>query len=695
MADNTPPSSSSSSPAPENRYYQEIEEFADLYEPAIYDLLTFQRRSWQTAADPESPNFIPLSTVKLRSPRDAKMFVVGLIPPSAFVTGRLLDRSATVAAIQGFAQDVDVGEGGGGGATGPVSGSLGGVVTVPGYQIPPSTAGFQKTKAGLVEGEKGEPGEPAKLTKHSVPEMWNRFHDAYVKLFGREPTNTELLFAVSQAQLETSPGWPNNNPGNIASTKSDPTAYATPQKDGSFRYWKTYPTAQAGAEAYIGRVFNNPNVIKAAQSGDLMGYLTSLSQTGYFEEPIKTYYRPYGSQLLKQCGAAVTGAGGPAFGDLTVPKDSPLGCPFTESGQAYQARSKGQKVDGKPAAIFRFRKDSFYNDGCSLGLPADPNDPNGKPTSFAGTGSEAKAKAEKGTEKAANKDLNENALGQALLAAQAAYITALQISLEQMRRTPPLRMLVNPTSFKPSEEKIISDGNFSRGDGPVIEHWGEQQMKISANGRLAGFYSLDVSGKDQTKGAAGSSPGLGRIARNFSESYQNFLSLYLIYRNNGNIFLENFTDSKQPKSNNLALVGSVYIYYDDVLYIGSFDSFNVTESDDKPFSLEYDYSFTVRARFELDRIPDPLENYGNSTLFAQVLPEVASKSIPVSSEKPPEPTSAEDIAKFQALLARDAANKPKGFDGGLPTEGSIGLSPPPTEGGDFKLTTFGQPAKKK
>ena len=110
----------------------------------------------------------------------------------------------------------------------------------------------------------------------------------------------------------------------------------------------------------------------------------------------------------------------------------------------------------------------------------------------------------------------------------------------------------------------------------------------------------------------GNDPGLSRMTRNYSASYQNLLSLYLIYRNNGGIWTKDYTSQGVVQGDiftyrtNLAVVGSVYIYYDNIMYVGSFDNFSISESDDSPFSLEYNFSFTVRAWFLLDTQQNPL-----------------------------------------------------------------------------------------
>lgn len=645
MADETAPI-----PAP-MRVNQSIEKTADQYPPDVYDLLTFQRSNWQSTSDPFSNDFIPLTDVALSSTRDVKIFVIGVLPPSANVTGRLLDRSATVAAVQGFAEAIDVSGGtSGGGAGGPVT--VGKIITAPGYQI---KGGEGKNTLGVAPapGAVGPDKGTAVVSKHTPTELYSLFHDAYVAVYGKEPTPNEVLFITAQSYRESSGVWPNNNPGFIGNYGTPPAGQPTfLWNDGA--YYNSYATPLDGAKSMVATVYSTPGAKEAAANGDLLGYLTSLSSKPYFTASVEDYYSggkkgPTGGTyplLLKQVGGAVAAAGGPTW-NIDIPAHTPGGCAFNESAEDYRKRTgwsgsgtppswvadKGIKPGGPGwyQSTQRMSDYSYYNDACPLGTTETAADPNAKATNWSKDGSGNAVKASKDADKAADKNLNESELGQKLQGAQRAYIKALQISLEQMARTPPLKLLVNPVSFHPTEEKVIADGTFGR-NGPIVEHWGEAQMKISASGRLAGFYSLETGANPA--GSAGNGPGLTRTARNFSESYQNFLSMYLLYRNNAGIWLENtFAGEKYPKANNLAMVGSIYIYYDNVLYLGSFDSFNVNESDDKPFSLEYDFAFTVRAKFELDQIPDIREQYGNSDLFLKQFPDVAKKSIPTTTEK--------------------------------------------------------------
>lgn len=190
--------------------------------------------------------------------------------------------------------------------------------------------------------------------------------------------------------------------------------------------------------------------------------------------------------------------------------------------------------------------------------------------------------------------------------AQQAQMLAIQSALQAMMNTPPLRLLVNPNKFTVKSQKIVTDGNWGR-NGPMIEFWGDDQDKISGAGQVAAFYALDAA-----PGLGQGGPGLTRHARNFSQGWQNFQSLYLLYKNNGGMYVQGL--GRHSRDVVLSTVGSVYIFYDNILYIGSFDSLNMTEVDTKPFTLEYNFEFTVRAAFLLE-FPS-MFNYGGASAFS-------------------------------------------------------------------------------
>lgn len=274
------------------------------------------------------------------------------------------------------------------------------------------------------------------------------------------------------------------------------------------------------------------------------------------------------------------------------------------------------KVGGGAPAIIKARIDAARsrNGGGpppAPKVPAAPSSTDGNSTSgWAGQGSQNSNQSKQESSKTQTKDLNKTELGKRFQAAQQAEINATLLSLEIMRNTPPLRLLVNPKTFKVSSEKIVADGNWTR-NGPIVEHWGDGQDKIDFSGKIAAFMAIDANSPREDN--EGGSPGLTRAARNYSASYQNFLSMWMLYRSNAGLYTYGL-DAKSASGSQwarLSMVGSIYIYYDDILYFGSFDTFDVTESETSPYSLEYNIQFTVRAMFLLNTPPNPREgSYG-------------------------------------------------------------------------------------
>lgn len=567
-----------------DRVINQIEQAADYYGPMFYQLLGYH--SSLELDNDLNEDFIPISQTKA----NPKLFVVGLIPPSANITGRVLDRSATVGATEGYPdQTLDF--------SGPASQAsinlAGGIVTASGYKIGQGS-GSATNLPKAPDAQVSPDQTPAVYTRYSIPQLWGTLANAYREVYNREPTNAEMQLYTAQALNETAGNVPNNNFGGIGSSK-------TPHTSGqSFpantyagqRYFTSYPNASTGAKAFISRVTSNTNVMTAAQDGDLLGYTTSLAQTGYYEEPASQYYSGVRSRV-GQVAKGMSKSGLQLDDGSGVPANAPNSCAFKESGVQYQARAGFQKSRRN-----RFLAGSPYGDKCPLGLNIVQTQDGSNPD-WKGQGSANASASRKEEDTTADRDLNKSDLGAKYQNAQRAEAAMTALALDRMRTTPPLRLLVNPTSFKISSEKVVSDGNFTR-EGPIIEHWGEQQDKMSLSGKVAAFFAIDsVPSSNQEN--MGGGPGLTRVARQYSASYQNFLSLYLLYRNNGGLYVNSLADSlKTNLLARLSLVGSIYIYYDNTLYIGSFDTFDVTENDSAPYSLEYNIEFTVRATFLLD-----------------------------------------------------------------------------------------------
>jgi hypothetical protein len=157
--------------------------------------------------------------------------------------------------------------------------------------------------------------------------------------------------------------------------------------------------------------------------------------------------------------------------------------------------------------------------------------------------------------------------------------TYLNNQINIMHSIPPLVMLVNPSDFKRNYENLVDFSTKVRA-GNVVHTWLEQPMKISCSGVSAAQYAVYADG----------SGGLSNYDRIQTISYMNLMSLAMIYKNNGMIF----GDSGLTDEGVMILPGSVFIYYDDMLYLGSFDDFSITDNAEKPYNLEYSFNFTTR-----------------------------------------------------------------------------------------------------
>jgi len=162
---------------------------------------------------------------------------------------------------------------------------------------------------------------------------------------------------------------------------------------------------------------------------------------------------------------------------------------------------------------------------------------------------------------------------------------ALRAQIQAINNTPPLALAINPQSFDRSYEQAV-DSPKGRA-GHIIHSWLERPMKISSSGVSAGQYVLD--------GAGGG--GLTSERRVHSISYHNLMSLVMIYKNNGVIFAGIEAGSERG----IPIVAcALYIYYDNHIYIGSFDDFGIDDRADKPFNMGYSFKFNVRYDLDID-----------------------------------------------------------------------------------------------
>jgi hypothetical protein len=584
--------------------FEQIESTADYYSPGLYARLLSYYSNLSLQADPLANQFVPLSP---STKKGGKQFIIGVLPPTANVTGRLLDRSASVAAIQGIIPDVE----GSGGRIEDIQPPAPGV---------PTKSEFKKNW-GLAGG---------------ASDLGDEFWLDYVAMCERLKVDPVELAAV----IYTESGF---NPS--AAGKSGETSVAKGLVQNikgtmvpslmTAKQWEDFDKLSGTDQLYFTEKFlvrlqpANKKRVALHQALFGKGYIDSnpngelYATLEYQERSIRNRRDAILEQIDK--GLISPEDGNKQIAALKFKDPSKqdevfkLNYGLDRNGDGAIHLSDFEGLDTGPSgdileAIAAAQAAGENGTFGAIGNPFENAD--GVRKRWVDDGSPAAAAIREQLYKISRTGLNATGLGQQFQAAQKAQIQATQAALEKMRNTPPLRMLVNPKSFSVRGEKITSDGNWGR-NGPIIEHWGNNQDKISGSGSVAGFYALDSLNAN--------GPGLTRMVRNFSLSYQNFLSLYLLYRNNAGLYLPDF--GSQDKSLNLSLLGSIYIYYDHILYIGSFDSLNITEDDTKPFSLDYSFEFTVRAAFLLDHPSEQGFTYGKPGLFTVSSPALEANKV--------------------------------------------------------------------
>lgn len=145
--------------------------------------------------------------------------------------------------------------------------------------------------------------------------------------------------------------------------------------------------------------------------------------------------------------------------------------------------------------------------------------------------------------------------------------------------TDPLFLFVNPHTWSRSSTKVQTN-HFTR-NGYKTERWGDELETIHASGTLGGFYTQQT--------------GLTRVNRRETPAYRNFMKLVQIFKNNGALYDTSYLGAESAPTSNVKIidVGAVEILYGQELFRGTFDTFSITESADKPFSLDYEFTFHV------------------------------------------------------------------------------------------------------
>lgn len=558
-------------PTDQTRVFRDIETKAAYYPPGTYQtagtLLTFYN-DLEIVADKLADEFIPLSAAA-SSGRNPKLFVIGILPPAVNVTGQLLDRTGTIHEV-------------------PQPDPIRNVTNV-----------NNTTTVRITSGNAGE--IPRTRTSVTTADIRLSCFKAYLAQTGKSPAEDTLALMTCQMLLETggrpecfNMGQAQAGQGGVYTAEGQKRTFRRPPDGFGKEIAPTaalvsLPPTPKGGTYFLGTGYLGPNSDPSQKAYPV--YLTgfkTLDDGVAYQTNI----------LLRKWNQAANAKTVEEYAEgLRHPPD---GWPYFQADPG--AYKKGlSKILAKYQA--QFGDDPLGLVGSAAIIPPSGPSPVGSDISGGGSwakdGSKEADKAKEQFYKLAGSTFTGKDLGARFTEAQRAQILEIQQALDSMHKAPPLRLIVNPQNFGVKGMKIISDAAWTR-NGPIVQHWGDDQDKISASGKVAGFYAIDNSTFDKNSNVAGA-PGLSRSIRNFSQSWQNLQSLYLFYKNNGGMWLQD--RASQDKRRNLTMVGSVYIYYDNILYIGSFDTFNISEAEIAPFTAEYNFEFTVRAAFLLDR-PD-------------------------------------------------------------------------------------------
>lgn len=160
---------------------------------------------------------------------------------------------------------------------------------------------------------------------------------------------------------------------------------------------------------------------------------------------------------------------------------------------------------------------------------------------------------------------------------------------------PDIVLLVNPVDLSYSMANTVQETR-TRG-GFLQEFWGSEMDSMTANGKTATAFVARDDANDQ-------SGGLTIRELRSSAGYNNLRRLVDIYRSNGVIYgmraMGNYAVGFDPEKpvfrKTLLYNGFVSIFYDGVTYNGYFESFEVTESGESPFWLEWNFTFKVESQ---------------------------------------------------------------------------------------------------
>lgn len=161
--------------------------------------------------------------------------------------------------------------------------------------------------------------------------------------------------------------------------------------------------------------------------------------------------------------------------------------------------------------------------------------------------------------------------------------------IQAIESTPDLTLLINPKSFDLSYSKIQQHQEFVR-TGTVFQSLlGEELPKLSCSGQIGAYVASNRNPELGANAPGVPGPdGVSYFSKRDSLSFQNFISIFNFYLNNGYIY------DLVGRSRANHYIGYISIFWDGKEYQGTFESFNYSYTETaQNGGLEYDFSFVV------------------------------------------------------------------------------------------------------
>lgn len=155
---------------------------------------------------------------------------------------------------------------------------------------------------------------------------------------------------------------------------------------------------------------------------------------------------------------------------------------------------------------------------------------------------------------------------------------------------------VNPQSMQLNHAKVIERTQTM--GGYVEQHWGDGVRSIDFNMVTGGFMRL-YSGLSNVTGGPGAYDAGG--TRRETIAYDKYLDMLALFHNNGSIY---------DTAGKIVFQGIIKITFDGGIYLGWFQSFNVSEDASKPFQFTMTANFTVEEEIQRFRSPMSLNAMG-------------------------------------------------------------------------------------